>query len=181
MKKLNTLLFNQGGKCFYCNAVLNIEEASIDHVIPQSKGGTDNVDNLIVCCKYANQAFKDYSPKHKMAVIKQICSSPFFCQKVFPREKKAEQVPLSQTKEKNPKISVAYKLLSQVIKSIESEGKEVIISQLKTKMLKVMPSFKESDYGFNQFKKFLLQAQQDEIIALKKTSGNNYIIKQPKK
>jgi 5-methylcytosine-specific restriction endonuclease McrA len=86
MKKLNDLLFNQGGKCFYCDAVLDINEATLDHVVPQSKGGTGDLDNLVVCCKYANHAFKDYPPKHKMSVIKHLCCSVSACKKIFPRE-----------------------------------------------------------------------------------------------
>ena len=66
MKKLSALLFNQGGKCFYCDAILDIDEATIEHIVPKSKGGCDDLNNLVVCCKYANQAFRDYSPKHKM-------------------------------------------------------------------------------------------------------------------
>ena len=194
MKKLNTLLFNQGGKCFYCNAALEINEASIDHVIPRSKGGTDDIDNLVVCCKYANRAFADYSPKHKMAVIQQLCAFPSACKKIFPREeeiikpnaipppKKLENKTQSTnakpaTKETKADISLAYQLLCQAIKSLEGEGGEANNGSVKKKMLALNPSFKESDYGFRQFKKFLLHAQQDKIVTLQahKTAGH-YII-----
>ncbi len=193
MKKLNTLLFNQGGKCFYCDAILDLKEASIEHVIPQSKGGSDNIDNLVVCCTYANHAFRDYSPKHKMTVMKQICGSKFLCTKIFPREpakivktvktaktvkKTAKTVKkTAKTVKKNAKtvISNAYKLLVTAVKSFENE---VTSSQLKQKMLALNPKFKESEYGFNQFNKFLLQAQEEKIILLEKNkgNGNHYIV-----
>jgi uncharacterized coiled-coil protein SlyX len=219
MKKINPLLFNQGNKCFYCNGILDINEATIDHVIPRAKGGTDDIDNLVVCCKYANQAFADCSPKYKMAVIKQLCGFPSACKKIFPREeemedktqnaqleKKIESISTQVAqndkklqsineqvakiekhkqstkakpakKETKPDISLAYRLLCQAIKSLEDDGKEVNNSYLKSKMLALNSSFNESNYGFKQFNKFLLQAQKDKIITLKTTQKKgNYIV-----
>ena len=265
MKKLNTLLFLQGGRCFYCDARLDLEEATIDHVIPQSKGGSNNIDNLVVCCKYANHAFADYSPKHKMAVIKQFGCFPSLCQQIFPREKDektqlegiqtrnqsvsldsnapaiktaeaavqngasttknapaaavqnsasttkkapaasvensasttkkapaapaqnnasttkkdpAAKVTKNATKTAKPDISTAYQILLQAIDFFEESGKEAISSQIKSQMLKFMPSFKQSDYGLAQFNKFLLRAQEDKIVTLKNHQrSGNYIIK----
>jgi hypothetical protein len=203
MKKLNALLFNQGGKCFYCDAVLDIQEATVDHVIPQSKGGRNDLDNLVVCCKYANHAFRDYSPKQKLAVIKQLSSITSVCQKIFPREeqvtdsrnveveveveKESLTERLSEKLDKNtqakakqniPAISTAYQLLLQTVELFGKEGKEAVSSQIKNKMLKLNPSFKESDYGFRQFNKFLFHAQDENIITLKKHKTNNhYVIK----
>jgi len=191
MKKLNALLFNQGGKCFYCDAVLDIQEATVDHVIPQSKGGKNDSDNLVVCCKYANQAFRDYLPKQKMAVIKQFCGISSVCQKVFPREEQINEddsvedkvliqnshIPAANPVKCHPDISTAYQLLLQAVELFEEEGREAVSSRIKKKMLELNPSFKESDYGFRQFKKFLLRAQGDKMIILKDTTGNNYVIK----
>jgi len=197
MKKLNTLLFNQGGKCFYCEAVLDINEATIDHVIPQSKGGTNNLDNLVICCKYANHAFRDYSPKQKMAVIKQLCGSPSLCQQIFPRKLEnideiendslidnqvvlVEKQPNTQKNEKKKgsplDLKGAYQLLCQAIDALESQGKNVNNSIIKSQMRKFNPFFNEFDYGFSQFKKFLLSAQADNIITLKTQNGGNFII-----
>jgi hypothetical protein len=213
MKKLNALLFNQGGKCFYCDAVLDINEATVDHVIPQSKGGSNDLDNLVVCCKYANHAFRDYSPKHKMTVIKELCCLSTVCKKIFPREEQiSESKDLEQaqieiktekrmqdTQGKNTQnnaetekqgevnsniqtlkndISMAYQLLLNAIAAFEKEGKEGVSSQIKSKMLELNPKFKEANYGFNQFNKFLLHAQQQKVVTLKKHgNGNNYVIK----
>jgi len=211
MKKLNALLFNQGGKCFYCDAILDMNEATLDHVIPQSKGGKNDLDNLVVCCKYANHAFRDYSPKHKMVVIKELCCLPFVCKKIFPREEEIieskevekpqilhqKEMPDSQaktienelqtenktpdSKEKKttkPNISIANQLLLKAIAAFEKEGKEGVSSQIKSKMLELNPAFKEADYGFNQFNKFLLHAQEQEVVTLKKHGkGSSYVIK----
>ena len=37
-------------------------ELTIDHFRPQSKGGTDNVENLVYCCQRCNQYKADYWP-----------------------------------------------------------------------------------------------------------------------
>jgi hypothetical protein len=237
MKKLNTLLFHQGGKCFYCDALLDLEEASIDHVIPQSKGGSNEIDNLVVCCKYANHAFADYSPKRKMTVMKQLSCFPSICKKIFPREKgitnceakiqspiqstapalkpadsvqssaslttnnanststtqntsaaplvenssTTENTPTTPVKtashQTKPDISIAYQKMLEAIDFFEQQGKDAISSQLKPQMLKLMPSFKESDYGFNQFSKFLLRAQEDKIVILKSLKKSGYTVK----
>jgi len=197
MKKLNALLFNQGGKCFYCDAILDMNEATLDHVIPQSKGGKNDLDNLVVCCKYANHAFRDYSPKHKMAVIKELCCLSSVCKKIFPREeeiseseeleepqieaqpkKKTQDSKAKTTQKIQPNISIANQLLLKAIASFEKEGKEGMSSQIKNKMLELNPAFKEADYGFSQFNKFLLHAQEKKVVTLKKHGkGSSYVIK----
>jgi hypothetical protein len=182
MKKLNALLFHQGGKCFYCDEQLDIKEASIDHIIPRAKGGKDDVDNLVVCCKYANHAFADCSPKQKMLVIKDIIHSPLLCQKLFPRSEEVKEVKEVIESQANNKpdenyISIAYGFLLQAIDSFEKEGKAASSSIVKIEMLKLEPSFKEATYGFKQFSKFLLSAEQDKIITLELQRKNNYLIK----
>jgi len=184
MKKLNALLFTQGGKCFYCDELLDINEASIDHIIPRAKGGKDELDNLVVCCKYANHAFGDCSPKQKMLVIKKIRNSPHLCQKLFPRNEKEKESKSKSNQTSNPNegngqndISIAYALLLQAVESCEKEKKAASSSIIKKKILELEPLFKESTYGFKQFRQFLLSAEQDKIITLEQQRKNNYLIK----
>ena len=42
------------GKCYYCAIALDIKSATMDHVIPISKGGGSTKGNLVVCCKKCN-------------------------------------------------------------------------------------------------------------------------------
>jgi hypothetical protein len=39
-------------------------ELTIDHFRPQSKGGADDLDNLLYCCQRCNQYKADYWPTH---------------------------------------------------------------------------------------------------------------------
>jgi len=54
-----------GGKCYYCGKALYIErdifwcnpfaeKMTIDHLIPQASGGTDNIKNLLPSCGRCN-------------------------------------------------------------------------------------------------------------------------------
>jgi hypothetical protein len=49
-----------GGKCWYCQEILKPWQSfSIDHVIPRSKGGTDELCNLVPCCRHCNSVKKN--------------------------------------------------------------------------------------------------------------------------
>ena len=41
--------------CFYSGKELTEENSSIEHLIPLSKGGKNNLDNLVLCLKEENQ------------------------------------------------------------------------------------------------------------------------------
>lgn len=45
---ISTLSINDG--CYYCHR----KAGTWDHVVPQSKGGRDNVENLVPCCSSCN-------------------------------------------------------------------------------------------------------------------------------
>lgn len=55
-KKWKTKLFKQSNRCVYCNCILTLDTATIDHIKPRSKGGTDHPTNLILACKKCNVA-----------------------------------------------------------------------------------------------------------------------------
>jgi len=45
------------GVCLYCGE--HFEEGHIDHIIPVSKGGTNDRENLVYCCAYCNMSKGD--------------------------------------------------------------------------------------------------------------------------
>lgn len=47
----NSIYARDGHKCQYCGATRKL---TIDHVIPKSKGGSDDWDNLVVACSSCN-------------------------------------------------------------------------------------------------------------------------------
>jgi 5-methylcytosine-specific restriction endonuclease McrA len=45
-------------KCAYCGKEILMDEMKIDHYVPKSKGGTDDLDNLLPACDICNH-YKD--------------------------------------------------------------------------------------------------------------------------
>lgn len=41
-------------KCAYCGNEISLEDMKIDHFTPQSKGGTDDFENLLPACEICN-------------------------------------------------------------------------------------------------------------------------------
>jgi ubiquinone/menaquinone biosynthesis C-methylase UbiE len=94
--KKERLLLLQGGRCFYCGAPIDAEEACLDHVIPKSLGGKGTDDNLVVCCRSINLAFSNLPPKQKMEWM-QRKPEDFFCyQRPMRVEEKKEQPSISE-------------------------------------------------------------------------------------
>lgn len=49
--KRDTIYHREGGRCLYC---LSTEKLEPDHIIPRSKGGSDEIWNLVTSCKKCN-------------------------------------------------------------------------------------------------------------------------------
>lgn len=49
-----------GHKCAYCASVDNL---TLDHIIPKSRGGQNSWENLVTCCKRCNSIKDDRTPK----------------------------------------------------------------------------------------------------------------------
>jgi len=48
----------QQGECFYCKRHLN-ERYHIDHVVPISRGGTNDCGNIVIACPSCNCSKSD--------------------------------------------------------------------------------------------------------------------------
>lgn len=42
------------GHCAYCGQHLKQKNMTVDHLVPQSRGGGNNIENLMPCCKSCN-------------------------------------------------------------------------------------------------------------------------------
>ncbi|MCX7703075.1 MAG: HNH endonuclease [Planctomycetota bacterium] len=66
-----SLLARDGCTCQYCGRRLPPSRLTIDHIIPRSRGGSDDWDNLVVACIDCNIRKGDFSPEEAhMTLIK---------------------------------------------------------------------------------------------------------------
>jgi 5-methylcytosine-specific restriction endonuclease McrA len=54
-RKRQHIYERDGYTCKLCRAPLTPETATLDHVIPRSKGGSGAVNNLVTACRTCNQ------------------------------------------------------------------------------------------------------------------------------
>ena len=49
--------------CHYCEAVVKPASFTVDHIVPVTKGGTEDLSNLVACCRSCNskKGVKDYA------------------------------------------------------------------------------------------------------------------------
>lgn len=45
---------HQGGKCFWCPKVVRLDEATLDELLPRSRGGTQRWENIVMSCWHCN-------------------------------------------------------------------------------------------------------------------------------
>ena len=48
--------------CYYCNCPLTKSTATIDHLIPLARGGSNTESNRVWCCKHCNIQKGDLTP-----------------------------------------------------------------------------------------------------------------------
>lgn len=64
-----TLLHRQGGRCFYCRQQLDVQDATIEHIIPNCMGRYEGFTNLVACCAMINSTLQGLPPKHKIEIL----------------------------------------------------------------------------------------------------------------
>lgn len=50
-----------GYKCYYCGTSLHQSQSTIEHILPSSKGGTNELENLVLACSRCNGTKSDNS------------------------------------------------------------------------------------------------------------------------
>lgn len=71
------VLQRSAGRCWYCGCVLNVlgqQTNHIDHIVPVSKGGTNDPSNLVASCRQCNTEKADMS----LAEYRKKCGGDLF-------------------------------------------------------------------------------------------------------
>lgn len=68
-KPLDRLMFAQGGLCFFCDMPLPKSEASVEHLVPIARAGSNGDDNCVACCSAINGLLGSMSLKEKLRVV----------------------------------------------------------------------------------------------------------------
>lgn len=65
-----------GGRCSYCEKEISQKEATIDHVIPKSQGGSTSWENVVLCCKKCNCIKDNRTPEEAGMKLKVVPYNP---------------------------------------------------------------------------------------------------------
>jgi hypothetical protein len=68
-KPIDRLLFEQGGRCFFCQQTLAPADASVEHLVATANGGGNDVGNCVACCKALNALLGRMNLKEKLRVV----------------------------------------------------------------------------------------------------------------
>jgi len=68
-KREKMRLIKKNPNCHWCDILLTIETATIEHIIPLKRGGLDNANNITIACKTCNQSRGHDMPELKQGVF----------------------------------------------------------------------------------------------------------------
>lgn len=57
------LFHRDRGKCAYCGTQLTVKTATIDHIVPRSRGGKTRWENVVLSCSKCNESKGDRTPR----------------------------------------------------------------------------------------------------------------------
>lgn len=68
-RPIDRLMFAQGNCCFFCRQPLPKEQASVEHLVASSRGGSNADENCVACCATVNRLLGSMSVKDKFQVV----------------------------------------------------------------------------------------------------------------
>lgn len=61
--ELNELIKNSNNICFWCDKEIPQNKLHLDHIYPLSRGGMNNIYNIVISCEYCNKRKADKNPE----------------------------------------------------------------------------------------------------------------------
>ncbi|QEH36276.1 hypothetical protein OJF2_48360 [Aquisphaera giovannonii] len=155
MPLLDRLLFVQGNRCFFCEQPLERSEASVEHLLASSKGGSNAEANCVACCRALNALLGSMSLKEKFRVVLNQ-RGPFRCPG---RRGPGEAAPASELDASGPGPGRAEGLLRAAVQSLAAheDTRPRTEAALRNAMRALLPT--------------MTPEEQDALIASLKSSG----------
>jgi 5-methylcytosine-specific restriction endonuclease McrA len=73
LRIVRALIQRDGGcSCAYCGAALTQESATLDHIVPLSRGGPDTPDNMVLACWTCNHVGSDLPAPVKLRELRDL-------------------------------------------------------------------------------------------------------------
>lgn len=110
--KQRTFIYNKNkGRCAICGRFIPYGNFTIDHIIPLSKGGTNELDNLQCACKTCNNVKQDILPEDLMEKLTEIIC---YQMKIYYDENLWRKLKhIRKQKQKKKIIKIMYSLLKK--------------------------------------------------------------------
>ncbi len=84
----SVLFYREHGKCFWCHTELvSPTHVTKDHVIPTSRGGKNDFENVVASCKKCNAEKADHLPVGRWALNGRVVRNPTFFELLNERRK----------------------------------------------------------------------------------------------
>ena len=68
----HVLFGQQEGRCNGCRSEFPIRNFTIDHIIPENRGGTDRIENLQLLCGHCNSVKGDRPQEYPVARLREL-------------------------------------------------------------------------------------------------------------
>jgi len=146
VKERDAIIYAWHNKCAYCRKVN--DTFHIDHVIPHSKGGSCDLENLVPACVDCNQTKSAYLiPDEYIGIVlsKALAKKPKIENRLAEHIRRGEtnmQVELLTLGQASKLVKVSKPTISKAVKDKKLKGKKVdgVFQIQKSELLKVYPT-----------------------------------------
>lgn len=76
VEQFEALWEQQHGRCFYCNKPMKVvggfnapDQVTLDHILPLSRGGRHELNNIVLCCRHCNTSKGAKTPQEAFGLL----------------------------------------------------------------------------------------------------------------